>query len=365
MTRNSNKIALCLVLAVSACAPAESGNPAPGTGGSSGMAGRGGSSGRGGSGGATGGSTGGSSSAGTGGSSAGTGGSSATGGTTGGSNTGSGGSAGAGGAGGTGGGAGSSGGTGGGGAGGGVADAGSDSGGGGGMTDGAAGPEMGGMIPPSAPGQGPVAMGRVVFSNDFESNAITGFSRSPNGLPEDRARIIDDPVNQRGKVVQVEWRAGDNFRTSGGTEPRSWFSNRPGHEFRPGAKVSHAFGMMFNQADTNYCFGQIISSGGPVWMLILEGSGVLTVFCNTCGGNTRHMTLEPKKWYDFRVDMDFSGGGAVKFYINGQMFRMGQINSTRGDIAHWDGGIYNRANGTSGNRTRQMFLSNLSVGIRD
>ena len=140
-------------------------------------------------------------------------------------------------------------------------------------TDGAAAPEMGGMIPPSAPGQGPTATGRVVFSNDFEMNNITGFSRSPNGLPEDRAKIIDDPAGQRGKVVQIEWRAGDNFRTSGGTEPRSWFSNRPGHEFRPGTNVSHAFGIMFNQADTNYCFGQIISSGGPVWMLILEGVG--------------------------------------------------------------------------------------------
>jgi hypothetical protein len=224
---------------------------------------------------------------------------------------------------------------------------------------------MGGMIPPSAPGQGPTATGRVVFSNDFEMNNINGFSRSPNGLPADRAQIVDDPAAQRGKVVQIEWRAGDNFRTSGGTEPRSWFSNRPGHEFRPGTNVSHAFGIMFNQADTNYCFGQIISSGGPVWMLILEGSGTLTVFCNTCGGNTRHMTLEPKKWYDFRVDMDFRVGGAVRFYINGQMFRMGQVNSTRGDIAHWDGGIYNRANGTSGNRTRQVFLSNLSVGVRD
>jgi hypothetical protein len=224
---------------------------------------------------------------------------------------------------------------------------------------------MGGMIPPSAPGQGPMATGRIVFSNDFEQNNINGFSRSPNGLPADRAQIVEDPAGQRGKVVQIEWKAGDNFRTSGGTEPRSWFSNRMGNEFRPGTNVSHAFGIMFNQADTNYCFGQVISSGGPVWMLILEGSGVLTVFCNTCGGNTRHMTLEPKKWYDFRVDMDFRTGGAVKFFLNGEMFRMGQVNSTRGDIAHWDGGIYNRANGTSLNHTRQVFLSNLSVGVRD
>jgi hypothetical protein len=353
MPRNLNKIAICLFFAVSACGTPDSGSNGGGTGGSGGSAGRGGSGGRGGSAGSTGGSTGGST-AGTGGSTAGTGGSTAgTGGGTGGSTAGSGGTGGS--TAGTGGGTGGTG-------GGGNADAGRESGM---MSDGAAAPEMGGMIPPSAPGQGPMATGRIVFSNDFEQNNINGFSRSPNGLPADRAQIVDDPAGQRGKVVQIEWRAGDNFRTSGGTEPRSWFSNRPGHEFRPGTNVSHAFGIMFNQADTNYCFGQVISSGGPVWMLILEGSGTLTVFCNTCGGNTRHMTLEPKKWYDFRVDMDFRIGGAVRFFLNGQMFRMGQVNSTRGDIAHWDGGIYNRANGTSGNRTRQVFLSNLSVGVRE
>jgi hypothetical protein len=350
MPGNLNKIALCLFVAVSACTPAESGGGDPGAGGSGG-AGRGGSTGRGGSGGSNSGTGGaGGSSAGTGGSTGGTGGS--TGGGAGGSSAGTGGSTG-----GTGGG-----GAGGGGTGGGNADGGQDSG----MpTDGAAAPEMGGMIPPSAAGQGPTATGRVVFSNDFEQNNINGFSRSPNGLPADRAQIVDDPAGQRGKVVQIEWRAGDNFRTSGGTEPRSWFSNRPGHEFRPGTNVSHAFGIMFNQADTNYCFGQIISSGGPVWMLVLEGSGTLTVFCNTCGGNTRHMQLEANRWYDFRVDLDFMVGGPVNFYVNGQMFRMGRVTSTRGDIAHWDGGIYNRPAGTAENRTRTVFISNLSVGVRD
>lgn len=164
--------------------------------------------------------------------------------------------------------------------------------------------------------------------------------------------------------MKVEWRAGDNFRTSGGTEPRSWISNRPGHEFRPGAKVSHAFGFMMSSANTDYAFGQIISSGGPVWMLIVEGSGTLTVFCNTCGGNTRHMQLVPNRWYDFRVDLDFSVGGPVAFYLNGQMFRMGRMTSTRGDIAHWDGGIYNRPAGTQANRTRTVYISNLSVGVR-
>jgi len=221
----------------------------------------------------------------------------------------------------------------------------------------------GGDLPASAPGQGPVAEGKIAYSQDFEAG-MEGISRSPNGLPADRAMIADDPLKQRGKVMRVEWRSGDNFRTSGGTEPRSWISNRPGNEFRPGSKMSHAFGFQFTGTSTDYCFGQIISSGGPVWMLILEGGGTLTVFCNTCGGNTRHMQLQPDKWYDFRVDLDFNVGGAVNFYINGQMFRMGRMTSTRGDIAHWDGGIYNRAAGTSGNKTRVVYISNLSVGVR-
>jgi hypothetical protein len=221
----------------------------------------------------------------------------------------------------------------------------------------------GAPLPPSAPGQGPVAEGKIVYSQDFEQN-MDGISRSPNGLPADRAAISDDPLGMRGKIMKVEWRSGDNFRTSGGTEPRNWISSRPGNEFRPGAKMSHAFGFMWSGPSTDYAFAQVISSGGPVWMLIVEGGGTLTVFCNTCGGNTRHMQLAPNKWYDFRVDIDFNVGGPVNFFLNGQMFRQGRMTSTRGDIAHWDGGIYNRAAGTAGNKTRQSYISNLSIGQR-
>ena len=319
--RHFNKIELGLCVLVLACGGPEGGDSGGGTGGTGGSAGQAGSPA-----GTTGGSGGGAGGAGTGGAPAGTGGGGYAG-----SGSGSG-------------------------------DAGLPSGT---APDGGAASDAGAPVPPSAAGQGPVASGRVVFSNDFEQNEITGFERSPVGIPADRVQVVDDPLGQRGKVVQVEWRAGDRFRTSGGTEPRSWFSNRPGHEFPPGTNVSHAFGMMINQADTNYAFGQVISSGGPVWMLIVEGAGRLTVFCNACGGNTRHMTLEPKRWYDFRIDMDFRVGGDVRFFVDGQMFRMGRVASTRGTIAHWDGGIYNRAPGTGGNRTRQVFLSNLSVGLRE
>lgn len=326
------RVLLTTLLLAGACGDSDEGGT-PGAGGSAaGTGGRGGASGQGGS-------------PGTGGQPSGSGGALGSGGI-----SGSGGSAG-----------GAGGGTGSGGTGGSGDAAGSEAPGSGGAVGDASGGEA---LPPAASGQGPVSPGRIVYSNDFE-NGMDGISRSPNGLPMDRAVIADDPLGQRGKVMKVEWRAGDNFRTSGGTEPRSWISNRPGHEFPPGTNVSHSFGMMTTVGYMDYCFGQIISSGGPVWMLIGEGDGVLTVFCNTCGGNTRHMKLEPNKWYDFRVDMDFKIGGAVKFYINGEMFRMGMVTSTRGTIAHWDGGIYNRAAGTQSNRTRTVYISNLSVGVRD
>ena len=216
---------------------------------------------------------------------------------------------------------------------------------------------------PPAGNQGPTALGSIVYANDFETDR-TGISLSPDGLPEDRVQLVDDPQKQRGKVLRVEWRSGDRFRTSGGTQPRNWVSNREGHEFPTGTSMSHAFGFMMGSTDTDYAFAQVISSGGPVWMLIVENTGTLTVFCNACGGNSRHMTLQPNRWYDFRVDTDFRRGGAVAFHVDGQMFRMGRMNSTRGTIAHWDGGIYNRPSGTSKDRTRNVYFSNLSVGQR-
>jgi hypothetical protein len=158
-----------------------------------------------------------------------------------------------------------------------------------------------------------MATGRVVFSNDFEQNNINGFSRSPGGLPEDRVQIVDDPRRPAGQGRTDRVARGRQLPHVGRNRAAQLVLESPGERVPPGTNVSHAFGIMFNQADTNYAFGQVISSGGPVWMLILEGSGTLTVFCNTCGGNTRHMTLEPKKWYDFRVDMDFRVGGAVRF----------------------------------------------------
>jgi hypothetical protein len=217
-----------------------------------------------------------------------------------------------------------------------------------------------GAPPASAPGQGPVAAGTIVYSQDFEQS-MDGITRSPGGLPPDRARIEDDPLGQRGKVMRVEWRSGDNFRTSGGTEPRSWISNRQGYQVQLNQNASHAFGFMRVGADTDYAFAQIIA-GGPLWMLLVEREGVLRVLCSC--GNSTHMQLAPNRWYDFRVDTDFRSGGTVRFFVDGQMFKQGNIGNLGGTPGHWDGGIYNRPAGTSANRTRVMYISNLSVGIR-
>ena len=100
-------------------------------------------------------------------------------------------------------------------------------------------------------------------------------------------------------------------------------------------------------------------------MLVGDGDGTLAVFCNPCGGNTRHLKLEPNRWYDFRVEMDYKVGGQILCYVDGQLTTMRTISSTRGTIAHWDGGIYNRPAGTASNRTRTVYISNLSVGVRD
>src|SRR4051794_15587313 len=90
----------------------------------------------------------------------------------------------------------------------------------------------------STPGQGPVGEGTVVFSRDFEDGSMAGLSRSPNGIPDERIQIADDPTMQRGKVMRIEYKAGDNYRTSAGTQPRSWLSSAMGYTVKQGKTVS-------------------------------------------------------------------------------------------------------------------------------
>jgi hypothetical protein len=219
----------------------------------------------------------------------------------------------------------------------------------------------GGGPGPTAPGQGPTALGKIVYSQDFE-NGMAGMSRSPNNLPAERVQIVDDPLNKRGKVVKIVWQAGDNYRTSSGTQPRSWFSNAMGYQIKPGTKVSIAWGFMWTDVAMDAFFAQTIGPG-PVWELRVRANGRFQILCNQCGGNTPDMMmLEPNRWYDFRADMDW-GGGKVTFFIDGQQVHQANMGGASANC-HWDGGIYNTPGGTASNKTRTVYLSNLSVGER-
>jgi hypothetical protein len=235
------------------------------------------------------------------------------------------------------------------------------------LLDAAAAPDTGSGVdapapPPAAPGQGPTALGRIVYTQDFEQG-MAGMSRSPTNLPEDRVQIVDDPANQRGKVVRVIYREGDNFRTSGGTQPRSWMSNADGYQITVGTKVSLAWGMLWPELEVNAFFAQIIGPG-PVWELRFLADGRFNVLCNKCGRNSYHtVPRQANRWHDFRVDMDWRNGGLVQFYVDGQMYHQATLSGATANC-HWDGGIY-WATDAPARPTRTVYISNLSVGVRD
>ena len=247
---------------------------------------------------------------------------------------------------------------------------GSDASAGGASGDASGSPDI--VIPPGGgpgpspvnPAQGPIALGQIVYNQDFEQNRI-GISLSPVTLPPERVTVVDDPLGKYGKVLSVVWQAGDNFRTSGGTQPRSWVSNAKegGVQIQAGTKISIAWAQLFKQGDLEAFFAQTIGPG-PVWELRLRGTGVFNILCNKCGGNSEHMKLEANRWYSFRVDMDWMDGGAVKFYVDNQMIREARVGGVGGAPCHWDGGIYNTPGGTAMNRTRQVLIANLSLGKR-
>jgi hypothetical protein len=223
----------------------------------------------------------------------------------------------------------------------------------------ASAPADAGMTPPSAEGQGPAAEGAIKYTVDFEEG-FKGMSLSPTNLPPERIVLVDDPIGKRGKVASITWQAGDNYRTSSGTEPRSWFSAGKVNQITPGTKASLAWGMMWKTVNMNAFFGQTIGPG-PVWMLRIRGDGTLNTLCNQCGGNQDHFKIEPNRWYDFKVNMDWQSGGAVRFYVNGMMIREAKFGGVSANC-HWDGGIYWSKGSTKGTRT--VYLSNLSIGER-
>jgi hypothetical protein len=210
---------------------------------------------------------------------------------------------------------------------------------------------------PVAAGQGPVAEGAIKFAQDFEQN-MNGLSRSPASLPVDRIAIIDDPVHQRGKVVRITFKEGDDFRTSPGTQPRAWYSSAMGYTVKPNTKVSVAWGFMWENVNMNAHFAQLIRDGGPTWMWDVDGGGTLSMTSHQGTGATGPiMKLEPMKWYDFMVTTDYRAGGDVRFYVNGKMVGTGK--SPGGPNGRFDWGIYTRPGAHPG---RSVFLSNVSIG---
>jgi hypothetical protein len=215
----------------------------------------------------------------------------------------------------------------------------------------------GSSVTPPGTSQGPVAQGKIAFSQDFEQN-MDGMSRSPASLPVDRIQIVDDPVNQRGKVVRIMFAAGDDFRTSAGTQPRSWFSSSMGYTVKPGSTVSVAWGFMWENVAMNAHFAQLIRDGGPTWMWDVDAAGNLSMtFHRGTGATGTIMKLDPMKWYDFMVTTHYVAGGETRFYVNGKMVLVGQ--APGGPDGRFDFGIYTRP---GDHPARTVYLSNVSIG---
>jgi hypothetical protein len=123
---------------------------------------------------------------------------------------------------------------------------------------------------------------------------------------------------------------------------------------------------MITSVDINATFAQNIRPGGPMWMLEGHNEGDLIVRC----GGTTPLTkrLVPNRWYDFRVEVDYSPSGYVQVFIDGQMVYERRDNlgfqPPKNGAAHFDAGIYNTQLGISNNKTRTVYISNISVGRR-
>ena len=215
--------------------------------------------------------------------------------------------------------------------------------------------------PTSAPGQGPVAEGQIVFSQDFE-NGRAGITLSPTNLPESRAMIVDDPLGQRGKVMRMQWLPGDNYRI-GQYRPRANISNT-GYYYASGDRISYAWGFMTEGTYIGATIAQNITGGDPIWMLRGQANGELDIIP---GGGKVPYKLEAKRWHDIRVEIYYVGGaaGLVEFFIDGNKVFTKRGGLPIGPRPHWDGGLYLTGFGESGigpKTARTVYISNLSVG---
>jgi hypothetical protein len=224
----------------------------------------------------------------------------------------------------------------------------------------------GSVLGPPAAGQGPVAAGTIAYSQDFESGKMDGLGLSPSSITPDRVVVVDDPLGQRGKVLRIEWRVGDDFRSAPQFRPKTFVSNNSAFNYNSGDKVSYAWGYMTESTYIGATLAQNITGGDPIWMIQGRDQGIMDVVPGLVRLPVR---LEAKKWYDFRVDVDYLPGGAglIEMYINGQKVFTHRGGLPSGSRAHWDGGIYLTGFGQTGagNTTpRTVYFSNLSCGRR-
>jgi hypothetical protein len=167
-----------------------------------------------------------------------------------------------------------------------------------------------------------------------------GMSRSPIDLPADRITIVD-------------------FRTSTGTEPRSWFSSAMGYTVKPNTVVAVAWGFMWENVSMGAHFAQMIRDGGPLWMMGVDGDGNVSGDVHRGSGSTGTITkLEPNKWYDFMVVTDYRDGGKITFYMNGKP--VGSGTGAGGANGRFDCGVYWMHNNAKPSRT--VYISNVSIG---
>jgi X-X-X-Leu-X-X-Gly heptad repeat protein len=207
-------------------------------------------------------------------------------------------------------------------------------------------------------GQGPVAEGEIVYSQDFEEGQ-EGITLSPTNLPASRAMRVDDPLGRRGKVMRVQYLPGDDFRI-GQFKPRANISNT-GFHYGPGETVSYAWGYMTSTTYIGATLAQNIAGGDPIWMIQGRDNGEMDM---VPGLKRLPVRLEANRWHDFRAEVHYVAGAAgyILLFLDGvKVFEHhGGLPVRAG--AHWDGGIYITGFGEPSNAMRTVYISNLSVG---
>ncbi|MBE1442762.1 heparin lyase I family protein [Paenibacillus sp. OAS669] len=214
-----------------------------------------------------------------------------------------------------------------------------------------------------ADAQGPVADGKIMYSQDFEQNT-DGTKPSPSGLPSNRITRVTDPLGQRGTVLKLLWQKDDDYRTSSGTNPRTEINVENGYEWPRDQVVSIAWGQRFDTSVVNASIAQVIGDNGPYWMLKADGTGKLSVM-GVSGGSDVNYTLKTNEWNDFKVEWKGSASNAYfKFWINGALvLNKTGLSFPRETVnMHTKFGIYNTDEGVKANNTRNCYLSNISIG---